>query len=162
MPPEVGYLARASDQFDVVFDDKTIRMPRDHPELVRELEYLHYDEDMCFKMRCMPYEAKIRNDHTSTPNHKSLTQLIRDEPNWDKTRLTQMLQMAYEEHGWDHVVDEDSVDDVLLEAGADLSLSDNAERTDDIMKFKFFAEEFGKMQKEGRSQSKDIPQIDRA
>ncbi|KAK9418699.1 hypothetical protein SUNI508_07719 [Seiridium unicorne] len=206
MPPEVGYLARASDQFDVVFDGETIRMPRDHPELVRVLEHLHYDKYMCFKMRwyvarhlrvyhepiqaqcSMPYEAKIRKDHTSAPKydgqHSSRDTLIRlknkpfnrldfeatrashsfirDEPNWEKTRLTQMLQMAYEEHGWDQVVDEDSVDDVLRKAGADLSLFDNAERMDDTMKFKFFAEEFGKMQKEGRSQSEDRSQIDRA
>ncbi|KAK6068738.1 hypothetical protein SCUP234_11001 [Seiridium cupressi] len=175
MPPEVGYPARASDQVDVVFDDQTIRMPRDHPEFVRVLENLHYDEDICFKMRCMPYEAKIRNDHTSAPKyddqHSSRDTLIRlknkpfnrldfeatrvshnfirDEPNWEKTRLTQVLQMAYEEHGWD-------------QAGADLSLFDNAEKMDDTMKFKFFAEEFGKVQKEGRSQSEDRSQIDRA
>ncbi|KAM0812583.1 hypothetical protein AB5N19_12574 [Seiridium cardinale] len=60
------------------------------------------------------------------------------------------------------IVDEDSVDDVLREAGADLSLFDNAERMDDTMKLKFFAEEFGKMQREGRSQSEDRSQIDRA
>ncbi|CAJ2506287.1 Uu.00g004170.m01.CDS01 [Anthostomella pinea] len=146
-------------QPDLVFTDQSLTMPLDGPELHRTMLAIEADDTLCFKMRwhvarhlrrtytklrtpiTQLFTSRIRTRYyhvkTGTPYNRldfeamrALMGFRRDQPGWADESRFKMLQVAYEQFGWDEVITDANVDDVLLEAGVPLEYFQRAPRVD--------------------------------
>ncbi|KAH9893855.1 hypothetical protein F4778DRAFT_298425 [Xylariomycetidae sp. FL2044] len=87
-------------------------------------EWLPQPEHPCDKLISLRSKPLNRLDFEATRAHCGFR---KDQPDWEKDRLTQILQTAYEQYHWSASVTNSNVDAILVEAGVDLSIFAEAE-----------------------------------